>query len=87
VRFVLTVPKTVGRTVDVPTNRSTSVEVLWDRVLGVTDVSVDGASVLGLAVPISEEPTWVAGGDSPKSALDATLLPTPAPFCSELRKG
>jgi hypothetical protein len=86
VRFVLTAPETVGRTVEVHTGRPTSVDVLWDRVLGATGVSVDGSSVLGLAIPIAEAPTWVAGRDSPKSALDAKLSPSDAPFCHGLRK-
>jgi hypothetical protein len=86
VRFILTAPETVGRTVDVHTDAPTAVELLWDRVLGATGVAVDGHSVLGLAIPIAEPPTWVAGRDSPKSALDAELLPSEAPFCNGLRK-
>jgi hypothetical protein len=86
VRFVLTAPETIGRTTGVRTDRPTRVEVLWDRVLGATDVTVDGASVLGLAIPIAEAPIWVAGRDSPKSALEAKLLPSDSPFCHGLRK-
>jgi hypothetical protein len=86
VRFALTAPETAGPAVKVRTDRPTSVEVLWDRVLGATGVAVDGTSVLGLAIPIAETPTWLAGRDSPKSALEAKLLPSDAPFCHGLRK-